>query len=169
MHTITQNYNYSKTKQNMKKTLSLAAMLICGAASLSAQQLMENATWTFEGGVGSELEVGVRAQHKFNEYVAWDILHAKYAYDYNKGGDFNELTLTTGVRGYSPSFGPDLKGFAALDLGYGLAWPDAHSNLAVDLTFGLYVWKNLYVGYGLGLLHHNGNHKDHVLRVGFDF
>lgn len=153
----------------MKRTATLAAVALLAIAPLSAQNIMQDATWSFEAGVGSELEMGLRAQRNFNEYVSWDILHAKYAFDYNKGGNFNELTLTTGIRGYSPSFGPDLKAFAALDLGYGLSWPDAYSNFALDFSLGVYVWRNVYVGYGLGLLHHTDNHKDHVLRVGIDF
>ncbi len=155
----------------MKKIFSLIAVMLLGATSLFAQNPDKGLSWAVEGGIGSEFEIGGRAQYNFNKYVAWDILNAKYAYDYNKHGDGNELTFTTGVRGFSPTFGPNLKAFAALDLGYGLAFDGNYndSNFALDFTIGLYVWKGLYAGYGLGLLSNNGNHKDHLVRVGYNF
>lgn len=154
----------------MKKIFSLIAVMLLGATSLFAQNPDKGLSWAVEGGIGSELEIGGRAQYNFNKYVAWDVLNAKYAYDY---GDFswNELTLTTGVRGFSPTFGPDLKAFAAIGLGYGLVWKDgSDSNFALDFTIGMYVWKGLYAGYGLGFMKHDAfKHKDHLLRVGYNF
>lgn len=154
----------------MQKILTLSAMMMLGTASMAAENFTKGLNWAAEAGVGTELELGLRAQYQFNKYLAWDVLHAKYAYDYNEHHDFNELTLTTGLRGFTPTFGPGLKAFAAIDLGYGLMWKDGNSsNFAMDFTTGLYVWKGLYMGYGLGLLHHDGNHKDHLFRIGYEF
>lgn len=153
----------------MKKLFILSAMLF-SASSLFAQK-DGGFKMAAELGAGTELEIGARGQYQFNKYLAWDVLSAKYAYDYNNHGDFNEFTIETGLRGFTPTFGPDMKAFAAIDLGYGLCW-DKHwnnSNFAMDFTAGLYVWKGLYMGYGLGLLHNHGNHKDHLFRIGYEF
>lgn len=153
----------------MKKLFILSAMLL-SASSLFAQK-DGGFKMAAELGVGTELEVGARGQYQFNKYLAWDVLSAKYAYDYNNHGDFNEFTIETGLRGFTPTFGPDMKAFAAIDLGYGVMFDsNYHTNcFAMDFTAGLYVWKGLYMGYGLGLLHNHGNHKDHLFRIGYEF
>lgn len=155
----------------MKKMFVLLLVMVLGATSMKAQNTGKNPSWAAEFGIGSELELGARAQYGLNQYLSWDVLHLKYAFDY---GDvnFHELTLTTGLRGYSPTFGPKLKAFAALDLGYGgitSQYTDWTNCFALDFTIGLYVMKNLYVGYGLGVLANDGSHKDHVLRIGYNF
>ena len=84
--------------------------------------------------------------------------------------NWNEFTLQTGVRGFTPTFGKGLKAFAAFDLGYGVAWKNASSShFALDITIGSYVWNGLYVGYGIGPLCGNGNHTDHLLKIGYEF
>ena len=152
----------------MKKFLLMIAVVLLGASSLKAQSL-KDIKWAAEVGVGSELELGVRTQYNFNEYLAWDVLHVKYAYDYNKYDDWSEISFTTGLRGFSPSFGPDVKAFAAVDLGYGGMFSDYVSCFAMDFTVGLQIKEHLYLGYGLGLMHHDGNHKDHLFRIGWTF
>lgn len=154
----------------MKKILSLVAFMMLITTTAFAQD-KEKLSWHGEAGIGSEIEIGARVQYNFNQYVSWDMLHAKYAFDYNKGGNFSEISLTTGVRGYSPTFGPEMKAFAAFDLGYGMAFDNYfHSNhFAIDFTIGLQYKKNLYFGYGLGSLRSNGAHKDHLLRIGWNF
>lgn len=156
----------------MKKFLLMIAVVLLGASSLQAQSV-NDLKWAAEVGVGTELELGARAQYNFSEYLAWDVLHFKYAFDYNDGGNWNEMSLTTGLRGFSPSFGPDLKAFAAIDLGYGGMFGGIFSkydsNFAMDFTVGLQIKEHLYLGYGLGLMHHHGNHKDHLFRIGWTF
>ncbi len=152
----------------MKKFLLMISVMMLSVSSLKAQEL-KGFNVAAEVGVGNELELGLRAQHNFSEYLAWDVLHVKYAYDYNKHGDFSEISLTTGLRGFSPSFGPDVRAFAAVDLGYGGMWSDYVSAFAMDFTIGLQVKEHLYLGYGLGLMHHDGNHKDHLFRIGWMF
>jgi len=144
-------------------------VMLLGATSLMAQAPEKG--WSFAGelGVGSELELGARAQYNFNKYIALDAPVLKYAYDY---GDFsvNEITIQAGVRGFSPTFGPDMKAFAALDMGYGNMFKDGNwSAFALDFTVGLYLYKGLYAGYGFGGLFHDGSHKDHLFRVGYNF
>lgn len=155
----------------MKKILSMVVVMLLGVASMQAQNPDKGLSFAVETGIGTEWELGARAQYNFNKYIAWDVVNLKYARDYNKHVGWNEFTIQTGARGFSPTFGPDLKAFAALDLGYGVMWNDFNSShCAIDFTMGLYVYKGLYVGYGLGALCGNGNHhKDHLLRIGYNF
>ncbi|HBC28283.1 MAG TPA: hypothetical protein DC006_01070 [Prevotellaceae bacterium] len=157
----------------MKKLLTLVVLALMGTTMAMAQK-EKGLGWAVEGGIGSELELGGRAQYGFNQYLAWDVLNVKYAFDYGKDFNAHEWELTTGLRGFSPSFGPNLKAFAALDLGYGgqkIATDgiDAAHCFALDFTVGLQVYKGLYLGYGFGGLFKNGSHKDHLLRVGYMF
>ncbi len=154
----------------MKKLFMMAVALIMTTA-MSAQDIEKGFSFASEVGIGSELELGVRAQYNFNKYFALDLPVVKYAYDY---GDYsvNEITLQTGVRFFSPTFGPDLKVFTALDMGYGNMF-DSYDNVhcfAMDYTIGLYVWKGLYVGYGYGAMIKDGErYNDHEVRVGYNF
>ncbi len=148
----------------------MMAVLLLGASSVMAQK--DEVKVAVEAGVGTELEVGARAEYGLNKYLSWDVLHAKYAWDYNKGKDcnFNEISLTTGVRGFSPSFGPNLKAFAAIDLGYGLTFRHVTThNFALDFSIGINLCEKLYVGYGLGYMANDGKHKDHLFRIGCYF
>ena len=154
----------------MKKIFILLVVALVSSTAAMAQK-EKGMTWAVEGGIGSELELGGRAQYGFNQYLAWDVLNLKYAFDY---GDVNchEWKVTTGLRAYSPSFGPNLKAFAALDLGYGGITSkdsDAAHCFALDFTVGLQVYKGLYLGYGFGGLFKDGSHKDHLLRIGYTF
>lgn len=152
----------------MKKIFTMMAALLLGASSMMAQK--DGVRVAIEAGAGTELEVGARAEYGFSKYLSWDILHAKYAWDYNKDYNFNEFTLTTGLRGFSPSFGPNLKAFAAIDLGYGVTFRDFTThNFALDFTVGLNLGKDWYVGYGLGYMANDGKHKDHLFRIGYYF
>lgn len=101
----------------MKKMLLMAVAFLMTTA-MNAQNAEKGFSYAAEVGIGSELELGVRAQYNFNKYFALDLPVLKYARDYGSH-PFNEITIQAGVRGFSPTFGPDLKAFAALDMGYG--------------------------------------------------
>lgn len=103
----------------MKKLMILLVAVLMGSATASAQ-ITKGLTWAVEGGIGSELELGGRAQYEFNKYLAWDVASVKYAFDYGDDDNAHEWEVTTGLRGFSPTFGPKLRVFAALDLGYGV-------------------------------------------------
>ncbi len=153
-----------------KKFFSLLAAMLLGTVALMAQN---EKGWSYaaEAGIGSQLELGGRAQYGINEWIAVDLPVLKYNFDY---GDWNthELKLMAGARGFSPTFGPNLKAFLAVDFGYG-GWTGKHvdwnSAFAMDVSVGLYFTKNLYAGYGFGMLSNDGSHKDHVLRIGWNF
>lgn len=92
-----------------------------------------------EFAVGGEAGVGIRLQHNFGKYVAWDILQFKYTYDYTPT-DVNEeeyedgvwrhyqdddcqahkVAFMTGIRLFTPSFAKDkMKAYLSYGLGYG--------------------------------------------------
>ena len=154
----------------MKKILTMAVALVM-AVCANAQNPDKGISFAAEMGVGSELELGVRGQYNFNKYIALDLPVVKYAYDWRNTTLNNEITIQVGARAFSPTFGPDLKAFAALDLGYGCAFEDGwnFNAMAMDFTMGLYVWKGLYLGYGYGALCKDGHHNDHLLRIGYNF
>ena len=155
----------------MKKILTMAVALVM-AVCANAQNPDKGISFAAEMGVGSELELGVRGQYNFNKYIALDLPVVKYAYDWRNTTLNNEITIQVGARAFSPTFGPDLKAFAALDLGYGCAFEDGwnFNAIAMDFTMGLYVWKGLYLGYGFGGLFNDGHAPhDHVVRIGYNF
>ena len=155
----------------MKKILMMAVALVMSLAA-NAQNPDKGLSFAGELGVGSELELGVRGQYNFNKYFAVDLPVLKYAFDWRNTTANNEITIQVGARGFSPTFGPDMKAFAAIDMGYGVSFEDGgHWNaFAMDFTVGMYVWKGLYAGYGFGGMFHNGHiPHDHVFRIGYNF
>lgn len=157
----------------MKKLMTLlAAVLFAGIANAQAPE--KGLTWAGEVGLGNQISGAVRAQYNFNQYIAWDVATLKYGHDWDY--NFGEWSLKTGLRGYSPAFGPNLKAFAALDMGYvgmhasagGVS--DYSSCFGLDFTIGVHVWKGLYVGYGLDSYHRDHwSHVDHFARIGWQF
>lgn len=146
-------------------------MAMVMAATVNAQD-MKKVSFAAELGVGTELELGGRVQYNFNKYLAWDVLGAKYAYDWRDKSLNNEITIQTGIRAFSPTFGPDMKAFAAIDMGYGADFEDGYNwnAFALDFTVGLHVYKGLYMGYGFGGMFHDGHiPHDHVFRIGYNF
>ncbi|MBP5380905.1 MAG: hypothetical protein J6Y39_04140 [Bacteroidaceae bacterium] len=169
----------------MKKILMVVVAMVM-AVSANAQNPDKGMSWAVEIGAGTELEIGGRLQKNFNKYFAWDVAVLKYAFDYNPSitwydwntgalykisNNWHEVTIQTGVRGFSPKYYKEMKAFAALDMGYGAAFGDGwnSNHFALDFTIGTYVVKGLYVGYGLGVLCANGNHTDHLVRIGYNF
>ena len=67
-----------------------AAMLLC-SSTLKAQSEEEGLSWAVETGIGSEWELGGRAQYSINKYLALEGV-VKYALDYNSGGN-EELSI----------------------------------------------------------------------------
>ena len=155
----------------IKKIYSLLVAFVLGATTLMAQN-EKGFSFAAEMGVGSQLELGGRAQYGINKWVALDLPVLKYDFDYDKYVNSHELKIMAGARGFSPSFGPNLKAFMTMDLGYGgitNEYLDWNSAFAFDLSFGLYVYKGVYLGYGFGLLANDWKHKDHTLRIGINF
>ncbi len=152
----------------MKKLMALlVAVLFAGVAN--AQVPEKGLSWDVEASLGSQIEVAARAKYNFNQYVAWDIATLKYGHEWDKEG--GEWSLKTGVRGFAPEIWGGIRPFAALDLGYvGMHGGGYTSWFGLDFTIGAYVWKNLYIGYGLDSYHKSGfNFQDHFARIGWSF
>lgn len=155
----------------MKKIFGMIAVMLLSAISLLAQNPDKGLSWAVEGGIGTELELGGRAQYNFNKYIAIEGV-AKYALDWQGYGTWNEITLQAGARAFSPEFCQKhpMKAFLATDMGYGVAFNDGSWNtFALDVTVGMYIHKGLYMGYGFGGMFNDGKHKDHCLRIGYNF
>ena len=125
-------------------------------------------------GVGTGVYAGLRYQVNFGKYFAWDVLSARYTYDYmgdenweRSGGYYadgapHELAITTGFRLFTPTFASGkLKAFLSAGVGYGAShfdnYYERNSNYkgdewqhtaVVPLTAGLYIKDKFYFGYG---------------------
>jgi hypothetical protein len=109
--------------------------------------------------VGGEAGLGIRLQHNFGKYFAWDILQVKYAYNYT-GCDIDEedddehriyvgedknnhkVGVMTGVRAFTPSFANDkIKGYASFAVGYGrTVFPELSYRDYYSSYYGGYPW-----------------------------
>lgn len=182
----------------MKKIILIAALCL-STSSIMAQE-NEYITYPFKWGMGMEFgygsdshfDIAVRGQYYINKYLTWDALQLR-AIDFGKNTidnrDYSERGLfTTGLRAYTPTFGPGLKAFASAGAGWGIyyTWDKPEKkftpiwknhfynvthNLAADFSAGLFVWNCLYVSYGCQLLHNNtrGNDVNHFVNVGVEF
>lgn len=171
----------------IKKTLLIAA-LVLSASSLWAQEGRGGYPYKygagFDFGYGTGLNAGVRGQYYINKNLTWDFLQLRGITDFNNPVDthdyFNALSLTSGLRAYTPEFGPHLKAFAAAGLGWGFSYTSDKGkgwtlynkthNFAADLSAGLFVWGGLYVGYNCHIIHNGscGTRVDHAATVGFE-
>lgn len=171
----------------IKKTLLIAA-LVLSASSLWAQE--GRGGYPYKCGMGADfgygtaLNVGVRGQYYINKNLTWDFLQYRAIGDFNNTLDshdyFNALSLTSGLRAYTPEFGRHFKAFAAAGMGWGFSytndkgestWYNKTHNFATDLSAGLFVWGGLYVGYNCQIIHNGscGTRVDHAATVGFEF
>lgn len=182
----------------IKKIILLAAL--CLSTSSAMAQEDSYITYPFKWGAGvefgygsdSHFDIAVRGQYYINKYLTWDALQLR-AIDFGKNTidnrDYSERgSLTTGLRAYTPTFGPGLKAFASVGTGWGMyyTWDKPEKkftpiwknhfynvthNLAADFSAGLFVWNCLYVSYGCQLLHNNtrGNDVNHFVNVGVEF
>lgn len=181
----------------MMKKIILMAALCLSTSSVMAQE-NEYLTYPFKWGAGVELGYAtaadevIRGQYYINKYLTWDVLQLRVARDLNNKLDTHDnrssLLLGTGLRVYSPSFGPGLKVFAAASPGWGYYYTydtgkhaekinkyryrtyNKTHNFAADFSAGIFVWQGLYVSYGCQLLHNGskGNVVDHFVNVGFE-
>lgn len=179
----------------MKKFILMAALCL-STSSLRAQE-DGYMTWPYKWGVGAEFgygsdshfDIAVRGQYYINKYLTWDALQLR-AIDFGKNTidnrDYSERgSLSTGLRAYTPTFGPGLKAFASAGAGWGIyyTWDKPEKiklfqkvprynvthNLAADFSAGFF-WNCLYVSYGCQLLHNNnrGNDICHFVNIGVE-
>ncbi len=155
----------------MKKTIAIAA-IACSAMQMQAQDIAKGMRFGAEFGIGSQVELGIRGEYAINQYLSWDVLTAKYAHELGDD-DANKFGLKTGLRGYTPTLFSNIRALMAIDLGYaGMTWEESdwHSGFGLDLTVGLNVYKNLYLGYGFSFGKYNHfKDKDHTFRIGYLF
>lgn len=160
---------------------------------LDSENQVKKVTFGIELSAGSEAGVGLRLQRNFGKYFAWDIFQFKYTFDYTGDevdyvyGDYHQdykkthkMSITTGIRLFTPTFGNNCKIFAAFGYGYGpnsrlvnfyyydecTYWTHTH---AIDCSIGLQ-YKKFHIGYGLNS--HIGwkyRNTDHTVRLGFNF
>lgn len=162
----------TKKQKDMKKLSLALCALAFSCTAVQAQDITKGMRLGAEFGIGSQVELNVRGERALNRYFSWDVLAVKYAHELGDS-DRNKLGVKTGLRAYSPALFEGVKALMAIDLGYtGSTCPhtDWSNAFGMDLTVGLKVYKNLYMGYGFSLDHYkHGNDKDHTFRIGYVF
>lgn len=175
----------------IKKTLLIAALAL-SATSLWAQEELQPYPYKWGAGIelgyGTALDVSVRGQYYINKHLTWDAFQVRAIQNFNNTVDANKYlnssAITTGLRAYTPTFGPSLKGFAAAGVGWGYywttnkffstVWSDSASktthNLAADFSAGIFIGKGFYLSYACQLLHNGsrGNLVNHFVNLGFE-
>lgn len=174
----------------IKKTLLIAAFSL-STVSLWAQEELQPYPLKWGAGIdlgyGTALDLTMRGQYYINKHLTWDVLQLRLLRDFSNNIDTKKyltgVSFTTGLRAYTPTFGPNLKAFAAAGVGCGyyhtqnkfFAMKSAYIfnetyNLAADFSAGLFVWQGIYVSYDCQLLHNGsrGNHIDHFVNLGFE-
>lgn len=175
----------------IKKTLLLAALCLSATAVMAqVKNPCEKYDFGYDLGYGydSSFNMAIRGQWHLNKYITWDMLQWRWAEDFNNSYDFHKYSmtnaLTTGLRVYTPTFGPGMKAFAAAGAGWGhyFTWDKAEHflgkvdhcskthNFAADFSAGLFVWHGIYLSYGYQLLHNNsrGNYGNHFINIGIE-
>lgn len=150
----------------MKKVFSLMVALLIACAANA--KLGTGYTFGVELGLGSQFEFSGRLQKQIlPTYLAWDVVTLKYSNEWSAlAGSWG---IKTGLRGFTPKFGPGVKGFAALDMGYsGLYGGGYLSAFGMDFTVGA-MWKHFSLGYGFNSAHNGGTAMNHFARIGFTF
>ena len=137
-----------------------------------------------DGGFGA----GIRYVYDINQYVSIDCASINWTAPFDSPGYLDFLSVKTGVRGYSPKFFKNMRGYMNLDLGYGCTlyktedmdgwedwdweggeqvWEAGHA-FALEFGVGLFLTKNISFGYALNYDTFDGNVM-HFLRIGFLF
>lgn len=170
----------------MKKLLVLLSAVLC-VLSVNAQYYDEKKNeWALEAGVGgtgsTAVNLGLRWQHNFHPYIAWDVLNLNAVAPTD---DFGQVVpqLMTGLRLKSPEFA-GLKLYAIGHVGYGVNVDDTDLHgLVFEVGGGIQLTEHFYVGYAynhqdLGTIEvRNGKHtssekresKYHAFRIGWIF
>lgn len=177
----------------IKKIILLAALCLCTTGIFAqVKNPCEKYDFGLELGYGydSSLNGVFRGQWHLNKYITWDMLQWRWAQDLNNAYDSHKFSmtnaLTTGLRVYTPTFGPGMKLFASTGAGWGhyctwdkpekkWSWkgPEKYNktnNLAADFGGGLF-WQCFYISYNYQHLHNNsrGNYGNHFINIGIEF
>ena len=87
--------------------------------------------------------LGFHWERHYNPYIAWDVFSFFYDAPFDSPSDLGRLGFKTGVRGFSPRFFRNMRGYANLDLGYSLNY------FVLEFGFGLRLTDHVGVGYAL--------------------
>lgn len=107
--------------------------------------------------------VGAHLEHHSNQYIAWDVVSVFWDAPFDSPSEFDRLSIKTGVRGFTPKFHRNFRGFLNLDLGYSLnilrcydyyeeyyvRHVDTSHALGLEFSFGLRIADNFGLGYTL--------------------
>lgn len=104
------------------------------------------------GGDDIIVDLGIRWQMNFGQYVAWDVLTLKALADVQYEDnifDATALQLLTGVRGTSPVFYKNISSYLTAKAGYAVCSTDISGDgeFAFELGLGFNLGSHFYFGY----------------------
>ena len=105
--------------------------------------------------------LGFHWERHYNPYIAWDVFSVFWDSPFDSPSDLGRLGFKTGVRGFSPRFFRNMRGYANLDLGYSLNYLKSYCydcdedeieishGFGLEFGFGLRLTDHVGVGYAL--------------------
>ena len=119
---------------------------------------------------GAFLDMGVRGTHNFSPYVGWDVVNCKFQgylkSDFVKSGLFQAMT---GLRGTTPDFTKNMKGYCSLRAGYGWQGYLESSGFAYELETGIQLTQRFSVGFAYNVQSLQGKNYGYAgIRLGIN-
>ena len=127
--------------------------------------------------------LGFHWERHYNPYIAWDTFSVFWDAPFDSPSEFDRVAFKTGVRGFTPKFFRNMRGYANLDLGYAMLISQdysyynghleeedmvAHHGFALEFGFGLRLTDHVGLGYALDW-DSNSKYKGNYLRLSFLF
>lgn len=146
----------------MKKLFFVAVMALI-SLSASAQLITSNrtirgarahnvwidlgaGTYTNEGAKGTDLNLGIRFNKMFSEYVGWDIIKIGARSNTEDLGEYICAEALTGIRGESPVLFSNARAYGNFGIGYLYGFDAEKGGLAWEVGAGLKLTRRFNVG-----------------------
>lgn len=146
----------------MKKLFFVAVMALISLTA-SAQLITSNRTvrgarahntwidlgvgaYTNEGAKGADLNLGIRFNKMFSEYVGWDIIKIGARSNTKDIGKYICAEALTGIRGESPVLFSNAKAYANFGLGYLYGFDAEKGGFAWEIGAGLKLTPRFNIG-----------------------
>jgi hypothetical protein len=104
---------------------------------------MEKVDW------GTFADLGFRFLHNYSPYLGWDIFNVKIQGNTEYLSDIDEylFQLMSGIRGHSPTFFKNMKGYGSLKFGLGYQPYLESAGFAYEFEIGLHLNKTVFLGF----------------------
>lgn len=62
--------------------------------------------------------IGFHMERSYNPYITWNLVSVSWEAPFDSPADLDRISLRTGLRGFSPCFFRNMRGYANVDMGY---------------------------------------------------